>query len=291
MVNNYRTDLAIELKELNSKNLDGIVVEERVIGSLKISRVDIETQEAGDKFGKPVGTYYTIDVPAFKNSISINNKELNIISEKIEKFLPQNDSLVLVVGLGNRDITPDSLGPRTISKIISTRHVKEDINFVDQFQALRSVAAIAPGVLGQTGIEISEIINSLVNKIKPTCVIIIDALVSQDVSRLGSTIQISNSGISPGSGVMNARKEISQNLIGVPVISIGIPTVVDATTLVGNILNTKINKEMQTKIEPMIVTPKEIDNIIKNSSNILSLIINKALQKKLSIADIKSLIS
>lgn len=291
MSNNYRTDLAIELKEVYSQNLDGVVVEETTIGSLKISKVDIQTIKAGDRFGKPVGIYYTIDVPAFKNSISINNNELDIISQRIESFLPREDSLILVVGLGNRDITPDSLGPRTISKIISTRHVKEDINFVDQFEDLRSVAAIAPGVLGQTGIEISEIINSLVNKINPSCVIIIDALVSQDVSRLGSTIQISNSGISPGSGVMNTRKEISQNLIGVPVISIGIPTVVDATTLVGNILNTNINKEVKNKIDPMIVTPKEIDNIIKNSSNILSLIINKALQKNLSVEDIQSLIS
>ncbi|MBP0979264.1 MAG: GPR endopeptidase [Oscillospiraceae bacterium] len=288
--NNFRTDLAIELQEISSKKLDGVSVSEKKFNNIKISKVNIETEEAGLKFGKPVGIYYTIELPSFRELSYLTDDEIKIISNKISKFFISDNDLVLVVGLGNRDITPDSVGPRTVSKIISTRHVKSDINFSDQFKNLRSVAAIAPGVLGQTGIEISEIIKSLVEKINPSVVILIDALVSQNINRLGSTIQISNSGISPGSGVMNPRKEISEKLLGVPIISIGIPTVVDAKTIINNITNNKINTEFLEQISPMIVTPKEIDNIIKHSSNILSLIINKALQSNLLIEDIKSLV-
>ena len=280
--NNFRTDLAIELQEISSKKLDGVSVSEKKFNNIKISKVNIETEEAGLKFGKPVGIYYTIELPSFRELSYLTDDEIKIISNKISKFFISDNDLVLV--------TPDSVGPRTVSKIISTRHVKSDINFSDQFKNLRSVAAIAPGVLGQTGIEISEIIKSLVEKINPSVVILIDALVSQNINRLGSTIQISNSGISPGSGVMNPRKEISEKLLGVPIISIGIPTVVDAKTIINNITNNKINTEFLEQISPMIVTPKEIDNIIKHSSNILSLIINKALQSNLLIEDIKSLV-
>ena len=252
-----------------------------------------------------MGIYYTIDMPEFKNFNPLSDEEIELISKKIEEFLPDDDRLVLVVGLGNRYITPDSLGPRSINKIIATRHVKDNNLFTEQFKHLRAVAAIAPGVLGQTGLEVLEVIYSLVNQIKPVAVIVIDALVSRNVNRLGCTIQLSNSGISPGSGVMNSRKEISQKVLGVPVVSIGIPTVVNATTLVYNIMNDRlINEEvsyqtfetkLKEKIEPygssMIVTPNEIDNIIKNASDLLSLIINKALQKNLSISEINTLSS
>lgn len=282
----FRTDLAIELNDIHSKQLEGINLSEEKFNDLKISKVDIQTEEASFKIGKPIGVYYTVDIPPLKNFVSLNENEIELISQKIKTFLSLDEKLVLVVGLGNRDITPDSLGPRTISKIISTRHIKLDIELNDKFHHLNSVAAIAPGVLGQTGIEISEIIKSLVDKIRPNLVIVVDALVSQNINRLGSTIQISNSGISPGSGVMNPRKEISQDILGVPIISIGVPTVVDAKTLVKD-----MSDEKESDFKPMIVTPKEIDNIIKNASDILSLIINKTLQNNLSIDEIKSLIS
>lgn len=283
----YRTDLAIELNEHYDQDLEGINISEEFINQLKVSKVDIKTKEASERFGKPIGVYFTIDVPILKNFSLLDNEELNFIASKISSFLPQNEGLVLVVGLGNREITPDSIGPRTISKIISTRHVKQDVKLRNNFDSLRSVAAIAPGVLGQTGIEISEIIKSLVDKVKPATVILIDALVSKNVNRLGKTIQISNSGISPGSGVVNQRKEISQDFLGVPIISIGIPTVVDARTLI-NDLSEAAPKE---NIKSMIVTPNEIDMIIKKAADILGLVINKALQRDLSFEEIESLVS
>ena len=314
-MDSYRTDLAVELKEISackvsSGKLEGVSVTEETVENLRISEVDIKTIQAGERLKKPVGVYYTIDVPDFKDLSLFSDLEINLIAEKISGFLNNfekqkensedlKNQTVLVAGLGNREITPDSLGPRTISKIISTRHVKSDVDLREQFKKLRSVAAIAPGVLGQTGIEISEIIKSIVEKIRPYAVIVIDALVSQVPDRLGSTIQISNSGISPGSGVMNKRKEISKDFLGVPIISIGIPTVVEANTLIKSILSSsednidntnKLNNNSKA-IEPMIVTPKDIDNIIKHSSNILALIINKALQSNLTIDDIKILTS
>ncbi len=306
-MNIYRTDLAVELNEVNSGKLKGVSVTNETVNQLKISKVNIETIEASQKLGKAIGTYYTVDVPNFKNLTLLSKDEIKLVSQKISEFLnnfADNDDenkSILVVGLGNREITPDSLGPRTISKIISTRHVKLDVNLREQFKQLRSVSAISPGVLGQTGIEISEIIKSIVEKIHPCAVIVIDALVSQNIDRLGSTIQISNSGISPGSGVMNKRKEISKDFLGVPIISIGIPTVVDANTLVKNVLyNSKLDNQVandvvpdnaRLNVDPMIVTPKDIDNIIKHASDILALIINKALQTNLSINDIKMLTS
>ena len=190
-MNIYRTDLAVELKELNNKNfkdLSGVSISEEFIENFKISKVNIETQQASHQLGKSVGIYYTIDILNFKNFISMSTNEITLISKKISEFLNEfnldKKQLVLVVGLGNREITPDSLGPRIISKIISTRHIKLDINLRDQFKKLRAVAAIAPGVLGQTGIEISEIIKSIVEKINPCAVILIDALVSQNIDRL-----------------------------------------------------------------------------------------------------------
>ena len=286
MLKNFRTDLAIELHEIDNKNLDGVTITEESATNFKISKVIIENQNASKKFGKPMGIYYTVDLPSFNNLTYLQDEEIEFISGKISEFLGEEKNLVFVVGLGNRDITPDSLGPRTISKIVSTRHMKEDETFSEQFKCLRSVATIAPGVLGQTGIEISEIVKSITQKIKPSTIIVIDALVSNNINRLGSTIQISNSGISPGSGVMNPRKEISQNRLGVPIISVGIPTVVDAKTIIKDVTKCDI----EDKIEPMIVTPKEIDNIIKHAADILSLIINKALQTDLSLSEIRTLI-
>jgi spore protease len=184
---------------------------------------------------------------------------------------------VLVAGLGNNDITPDAIGPRTVRQVLATRHIGGELARENGFDALRPTAAIAPGVLGQTGMEIAEIIRALAATLKPAAVIAVDALAAGDVSRLGTTIQISSAGISPGSGVMNAREELSEKSLGLPVISVGVPTVIDAAALTGS-------------STPMMITPRDIDLLVGRAGKALSLIINKALQPELSFEEIAYLV-
>ncbi len=195
---------------------------------------------------------------------------------------------MLIAGLGNRNITPDALGPESCSFILPTRHIGKDIQKSTGLGALRPVAVTAPGVLGQTGVETAEIIHGLVNSLSPCAVIVIDAFAARKLSRLGSTIQISDSGIVPGSGVGNSRSEISKNILGVPVISIGIPTVVDALTLANDIMQ---NNSESKNGENMIITPREIDLVISRGAKLIGMIINKALQPDISVSEMLELVS
>lgn len=290
---NFRTDLAIEIKENIAPNLpEGVQFHEGKKGEITVSKIEITNEEASSRMGKPVGTYITVTVPPFSATTRSSDEEIQIIAEQISSLLPK-EGLILVVGLGNYNITPDALGPKTIAQILATRHITSDINAGEDFGFLRSVAAISPGVLGQTGIEVAEITASIVRDIKPEAVIIIDSLASMSLERLGCTIQISNTGISPGSGVFNKRKELSEETLGVPVISLGIPTVVDATTLVCELLskNMKENiEEIRRNVEPrgekMMITPREIDILVERASKVLSFAINKALQPDVSNEDL-----
>lgn len=208
-------------------------------------------------------------------------------------MLPK-DGLVLVVGLGNCNITPDNLGPMTAKNVLATRHIKGEIARSTGLSALRPVAVIAPGVLGQTGIESAELIASVSKKLSPCAIIVIDALASMKLERLGCTVQISDTGISPGAGVNNARPKIDSSNLGVPVISIGVPTVVDAVTIACNL--TGASKEsLKSQISPrgeiMMVTPREIDLLIERAAKLSGLAINRALQPEFSIEDIATLIS
>ena len=293
---NFRTDLAMEAVQLLERTDNGIKQQKKNIGDLEITQVTIQTDSAAKKLGKLKGEYITVELPTFTDNFQDIDDKIEVISKQIRFLLPR-EGLIFVVGLGNEAITPDALGPKTIKSILATRHITGEIARSTGLEALRSVAAIAPGVLGQTGIEVSEIIQSVVKKINPAALIVVDALASMETSRLGTTIQICNTGISPGSGVGNARPGINQESMGVPVIGIGVPTVVDAQTLAQNLFDSaesqsseKITQKTAPRGEPMMVTPREIDLLIERASKLLAMSINSALQPNFSVEDIMSLV-
>ena len=308
---NFRTDLALERRDFVKKankleNIDGVETEEEEFDeNLKVSRVKITNQNGEKVIGKPMGIYTTIDIKKLKlageeeiqKGADVVSKELKpIIAKHIE---PKDD--ILVVGLGNLDVTPDSLGPKVIKQVDVTRHI---IKYLPQYidENARPVSAVSPGVLGTTGIETLEILEGVVQNIKPKMLIVIDALASRSIERISSTIQISDTGIVPGAGVGNTRKEISKRTLNIPVIAIGIPTVVESAVLVNDCLDIFIEKlqqeaksndylnnlkeednyeEIKEALNPsnynMIVTPKEIDELIKNMANIVAKGINLSL--------------
>jgi len=291
----FRTDLALEAAEPHLTELDkGVIQSDETVCDLKINRVKIVNEQASKIIGKPPGDYITITVPAFYGHHEISEERICAIADEIRAMLPK-DGLVLVVGLGNNDITPDAVGPRTVRQVLATRHISEELAAESGLPGLRAAAAIAPGVLGQTGIETSEIIRSLVDDINPSAVIVIDALAARSASRLGNTVQIATSGISPGSGVMNSRKELSNETLGVPVVSIGVPTVVDAATLAGDLLHGGEEEDLSSLFEPegnaMMITPREIDVLIGHACKTLSLAVNKALQPDMTLEEIGYLVS
>ena len=233
---NFRTDLASERREIYQKandargEIDGITSEvEDITDKIKVEKVKIINERGEKAIGKPIGTYITIDIKDLK---IIQEKELQQAADTITKELKgmlnehiSHQGEVLVVGLGNIYVTPDSLGPKVINEIEVTRHI---INYMPQYvkEGTRMVSAIAPGVLGTTGIETLEILKGVVENTKPKLIIVIDALASRSIERISSTVQLSDTGIVPGAGVGNKRSELSINTLGVPVIAIGIPTVV-----------------------------------------------------------------
>ena len=308
---NFRTDLALERKDLFKKNnnleeIDGIETEEREINdNLKVSRVKITNKNGEQAIGKPIGTYITIDINKLRMAEEEDIEEsAKILSEELRAIINKHVEIkddILVVGLGNIYVTPDSLGPKVINDIDVTRHI---IKYLPQYidENTRPVSAISPGVLGTTGIETLEILEGIVQNIKPKLLIVIDALASRSIERISSTIQLSDTGIVPGAGVGNTRKEISEKTLGIPVIAIGIPTVVESAVLVNDCLNLFIEKlqqdaksndylnnlkdqdnyeEIKEALNPsnynMIVTPKEIDELIENMSNIVARGINMSL--------------
>ena len=268
----YRTDLALEHCEAAALPAD-VRVFSRKQNNITIETVEIQT----DDYIKPRGRYVTVTVPMLSAPHAADEAEIEAIACEVAAMLPKTGT-VLIAGLGNKNITPDALGPRCAGQIIATRHLAEETEAV--LGKLRPAAAIAPGVLGQTGMESDEIIKALVKQIAPDAVVVVDALATKSAARLGCTIQISDSGISPGSGVMNARQEISQKTLGIPVIAVGVPTVVDAATLVAELTGSEHNEE-SSKIGGMMVTPRDIDQLITHASHMLALVINRAVQKTL----------
>ena len=320
---NFRTDLALERRDLFKKannienEINGIETEEDQNGeNIKITRVKIINDEGANALQKPVGNYITIDLKNLKIATEDEiqkasesvTKELKVL---IEKHIQRKDD-ILVVGLGNIYVTPDSLGPKVVSNIDITRHLFEYLpQYVDE--NTRPVSAIAPGVLGTTGIETLEILKGIVDNTKPKLLIVIDALSSRSIERISSTIQIADTGIVPGSGVNNKRKDLSKETLGIPVIAMGIPTVVEAATITADCLDLfsqKINEELQKnntnyenneQLKKMneaiqnlmkedkyelvkqvlvpenynfIVTPKEIDDLIENMKDVIARGIN-----------------
>ena len=287
---NYRTDLAIELAQQlgDAVSQDYQTIQKKEDGT-EIYHTRILTPEGERQFGKPAGDYITVEVVPFSDSVTDSAREAEVLARQITSLLPRPDGLVLVAGLGNLAITPDALGPKVVHGILATRHLAGEWKRVAKTDHLRPVAAIAPGVLGQTGIETSEIIACLCEKINPCCVILIDALAARSLKRLGRTVQLSNTGISPGSGAMNRRKELSRQTLGVPVVSIGVPTVADGVTVGSDLLAVEGIEDAEaarTLFAPegqsMLVAPKEIDLLIDRASKILAMAINRALQPGLT---------
>lgn len=289
---NFRSDIAREQAEdIGEKNLPkGVSVSEEQAGQIKVHCVQITSPEGEKAIGKPQGKYLTVELPPFYSSNQSTEREIEALALEIRRLLPEKGP-VLVVGLGNTHITPDALGPRTCDLILATRHISDELQKSSGLEGLRPVAALAPGVLGQTGIESGEIIRSVARDIAPCAVIAIDALAARSLERLGCTIQLANSGISPGSGVMNRRTELSKKTLGMEVVSIGVPTVVDAATMAADMGAGEPPPDKLQRAQALMVTPREVDLLIERAAKVLALSINHALQPQLSVEDIGYLVS
>ncbi len=284
----FRTDLALEIREtLKESSTDGIESEEYTENQIKITKIKLTTQRASETIGKPMGTYITAEIPNLTQYSCTDENVLSVLGDSLRSLLP-NAGTVLITGLGNLNITPDALGPLSCEKVLATRHISDEIAKSVGLDNLRPCAVQSPGVLGQTGVETAEIINGLVRQIKPSAVIVIDALAARKLSRLGSTVQMADVGIVPGSGVGNSRCEISQKTLGVPVISMGVPTVVDAKTLVYDL--SEVKPSLKSNCSDMIITPREIDLVIQRAAKLVGMTVNRALQPQISIDEMLMLV-
>ncbi len=284
-----RTDLAIEAQELfessteGQTSLSGVIASEEIEDGFSIHRVDIVDKEGATALGKPCGTYFTLTTTpfttreehSFPQGVDILGKLLSTLLQDLPPTAP-----VLVVGLGNRAITPDALGPLVWEHTLITRHLVTGA--AEHFGEMRSVSAIAPGVLGTTGVETGEVVSSLVQSLAPSCVIAVDALASRSVERLCNTVQLSDTGISPGSGVGNHRSALNWETLGIPVIAIGVPTVVDGGTLAADLLDLDVPPQ---QTQSLFVTPRDIDRQVADFAKFIGYGINTALHPDLSMDD------
>lgn len=274
---NCRTDIALERQEMLSENAQkGIKVNRWEKDKAQVTEIEVLNDFGAESINKPIGRYITVEVPEFSHESELLDGRLTALTESIKNLIPNNAEKVLVVGLGNENITPDALGPLCARQIFSTRHIKGEIIKDLGIKNMKSVASVSTGVLGQTGIESAEYIKGIVNLINPDAVIVVDALASRRLARLGKTVQLTDTGITPGSGVGNYRKSIDKSTLGIPVISMGVPTVVDGNTIVNDLTGSENNKVVDA--DNMMVTPREIDTIISRAARLLSLSINCALQ-------------
>lgn len=267
-----RTDLALEAADTGDGRLpEGVFCEESKKGPLLRTIVRIETEEAAARLGRPRGTYLTLEGP-----LGERRAMAAALARTLSRLLPPGPALV--VGLGNRSITPDLLGPETAKRILATRHLPEGLLERVGLSGIRRVCVLAPGVMGQTGFEVAELVGAAMRGEQFGSVIAVDALAARSVGRLGRTVQLSDSGISPGSGVLNSRAALSRGTLGVPVLALGIPTVADLS-------------EPGQEGEPLMATPRDIDRIIGQGAAILADAINRALQPTLRPAEIDALLS
>ncbi|EMJ3790902.1 TPA: GPR endopeptidase [Clostridioides difficile] len=307
-----RTDLALEASEMCEKSqegssIPGVKIETKELENCIVTKVEVIDRQGAEIMNKDIGKYITLESNLMKFDDDESREEMisYLKEELVDIFGQDKNKKNLVIGLGNRNITSDALGPKSVSKTLVTRHLFKNYN-KDYDDDFTEVSALSPGVMGVTGIETSEIVKSLVEKVKPDRVVAIDALASRKMERVNSTIQISTAGISPGGGVGNTRKSLTKETLGVDVIAIGVPTVVDAATLTIDVLDMAIDNliaqseetesfyEMLKKLKEeekyhlikdsldpydknLIVTPKDIDDTIENLSIIISEGLNRSL--------------
>ena len=270
-----RTDLAVET--FSDSGISDSVHISRRGKAFGITDIIIDDDSCLDTLGKGKGRYITLESDRLSRYTDDYEEMAQELAAEIGSFIPEGD--ILVAGLGNNDITPDALGPQAAAKVLATRHLRDELDN-DEEQFLTSLRRVS-----QTGIESAEMIRAICRELKPAAVIAVDALACSDVSRLGTTIQISDSGISPGSGVANTRRELSQRVLGVPVIAVGVPTVVDMHTIVRSFTEAEIGEELPN----MMVTPRDIDRLTERASQLIAFGINLALQPTMSFEDVRGL--
>lgn len=312
-----RTDLALEAREMvqsQAKALDalsGVLAETEHKASLTVTRVKVDEQ-GSRTLGKPQGEYITVEAPntLFSDTV-LQESVTRCVAEELRRLLGERSGTALVVGLGNRDITADALGPLTVERLLVTRHLKEAM---PQLDSMASVCALSPGVLGLTGIETAEIVRGVVERVAPSFVLMIDALAARRMERVNTTVQLSDTGIRPGAGVGNHRLPLDEETLGVPVFSIGVPTVVDAATIASDALESLCRHapdsfaEFFSKMDEAdrhavlsevlggeeqnpFVTPKDMDSRVRRLSVILSEGLSLALQPRLDLSEIRALIT
>lgn len=282
---NTRTDLAVERIGTDGLIADGIHRFQRG-KAFSITEIVIDDDSHIADLGKGKGRYITLERPHLSRFTDDFEKMAEELADELRSFIPDGD--VLVVGLGNNDITPDALGPQTAAKVLATRHLRDELQSGedDFLTGLRRVSVFAGGVLGQTGIETAEIVRAVCRELRPAAIIAVDALACSGISRLGTTIQLSDSGISPGSGVSNTRKELSEKLFGIPVIAVGVPTVVDMHTIVRSFTD----DAPMDGLPNMMVTPRDIDRLTERCAYLIAFALNLALQPSLTFSDVQSLV-
>ncbi len=297
---NIRTDLALEAREIwkesakSQTELSGVIAREDSIDGMTITRVNITDQEGVNVLNKPMGNYTTVELNGVtRRDADVFPRAIKAVSTELSSMLPDGNGCVLVAGLGNKSVTPDAVGSCSVEHVMVTRHLTDALP--DMFGSLRPVAAIAPGVLGMTGIESREIIRGAAAHIKPDCIIIVDALASRRLNRLCRTVQITDTGIVPGSGVGNSRAAINRETMGVPVIALGVPTVVDIRTLLSDTAADAgvdiPDSALNSLDNGLMVTPKEIDVRISDVGRIIGYAINSVLQPGVTIEDMDSFLS
>lgn len=268
----YRTDLAVEYTEESTHHR-----EEK--GPFAVTRLTHEGSR-----------YVTVESPPFSDTVD-GGQLAELLAGELAELLPR-EGTVLVVGLGNRFITPDALGPRMADRVLATRHIGGELARVTGLGDLRPVAVLAPGVLGSTGVESGEAVAALAEALRPGAVLAVDALAARSLSRLGCTVQLSDAGISPGEGVGNRRPSLRRESLGVPVIALGVPTVVDAASLACDLTgNETAAREVTPRGASMIVTPREIDLLVDRAASALAMAINRALNPSLTQEDFAALVS
>lgn len=282
----FRTDLAIEtVKDAHTLSKKDFEKQEKTVGQVTVTTLHLHSDAAANAVGKPRGTYVTLAFPALSDDEKTLCETAALLAAEITALLPKSGT-VLTVGLGNRGITPDALGPRTADMVLATRHISGEFAKSVGLDGLRPSAVLTPGVLGQTGTESSEIVRGVCAVVSPAAIIVVDALAAGDVQRLGRTVQVSDSGISPGAGVGNHRRPFNAEAFGVPVIGIGVPTVVDAAVIAAaGGATDAVPQEMQN----LVVTPKEIDLVINRAARLIAAGINGALQPAFSPLELISL--
>lgn len=259
---NYRSDLAIESIDSNDGQLpEGVEVKESTKDGVTLTYVRVKTKAAAKRIGRSVGAYYTLEGNLADNGESF----VQPLKEVLSQLLPKGN--VMVVGLGNPALTPDTVGTCAADGVFATGHLEESLLNSLKIDPQYRVTAIAPNVTGQTGIPSAQIVSSVVNTVNPDCLIVVDSFAARSPGRLGNTIQVADSGIAPGSGVGGGRWEISKESLGIPVISVGVPTIIDTNTLM----------ETETSRHPMMVTPSNIDIIAKRGGDVIAMGINLAL--------------